>query len=136
MNQTATPKTISSYSSIDGTTSTTIAANIAMAVQSDGTVWRQVSSSSAGSTPASVFTGATSTTAGTSGLVPAPAAGDEAKYLKGDGTWAAATATSQAPNTLYSPTSGVSYIEVEIVGGGTNAAGVGGSGYCRVTEFF
>lgn len=35
----------------------------------------------------SVFTGATSTDAGTSGLVPAPAAGDEDKYLKGDGTW-------------------------------------------------
>jgi len=33
------------------------------------------------------FTGATSSAAGTSGLVPAPAAGDQAKYLKGDGTW-------------------------------------------------
>lgn len=35
----------------------------------------------------SAFTGATSGAAGTSGLVPAPAAGDQAKYLKGDGTW-------------------------------------------------
>lgn len=33
------------------------------------------------------FTGATSSTAGTNGLVPAPAAGDEGKFLKGDGTW-------------------------------------------------
>ena len=33
------------------------------------------------------MTGATSSTAGTSGLVPAPSAGDEGKYLKGDGTW-------------------------------------------------
>lgn len=34
------------------------------------------------------MTGATSSTAGTHGLVPAPAAGDQTKYLKGDGTWA------------------------------------------------
>lgn len=35
----------------------------------------------------SAFTGANGTTAGTSGLVPAPAATDDTKYLKGDGTW-------------------------------------------------
>lgn len=34
------------------------------------------------------MTGATSSVAGTSGLVPAPAIGDNDKYLKGDGTWA------------------------------------------------
>lgn len=34
------------------------------------------------------FTGATSSTAGAHGLVPAPAAGDEGKFLQGDGTWA------------------------------------------------
>lgn len=33
------------------------------------------------------FTGATSSTAGTHGYVPAPAAGDEGKVLMGDGTW-------------------------------------------------
>ena len=33
------------------------------------------------------FTGATSSTAGANGLVPAPSAGDEDKVLKGDGTW-------------------------------------------------
>ena len=33
------------------------------------------------------FVGATSSTAGEHGLVPAPQAGDEDKYLKGDGTW-------------------------------------------------
>ena len=33
------------------------------------------------------MTGSTSLLAGTSGLVPAPAAGDEDKVLKGDGTW-------------------------------------------------
>lgn len=35
----------------------------------------------------SAFTGATSGDAGTAGLVPAPAAGDESKCLAGDGTW-------------------------------------------------
>lgn len=35
----------------------------------------------------SAMTGASSGTAGTSGLVPAPAAGDEAKVLSGAGTW-------------------------------------------------
>lgn len=33
------------------------------------------------------FTGATGSTAGTHGYVPAPAAGDQNKVLKGDGTW-------------------------------------------------
>lgn len=39
----------------------------------------------------STMTGATSSAVGTSGLVPAPAAGDDAKFLKGDGTWGAVT---------------------------------------------
>lgn len=34
-----------------------------------------------------VFTGTDGTTAGTSGLVPAPTTADGGKYLKGDGTW-------------------------------------------------
>lgn len=34
------------------------------------------------------FSGATSTAAGTAGFVPAPAKGQQGKYLKGDGTWA------------------------------------------------
>lgn len=33
------------------------------------------------------FTGATSATSGTHGYVPAPASGDQGKFLKGDGTW-------------------------------------------------
>ena len=33
------------------------------------------------------MTGATANTAGTSGSVPAPSAGDHEKFLKGDGTW-------------------------------------------------
>lgn len=35
----------------------------------------------------SAFTGASSGSAGTAGLVPAPTAGDQSKYLKADGTW-------------------------------------------------
>lgn len=38
------------------------------------------------------FTGATSSTAGAAGLVPAPSAGDEGKALHGDGTWKDTTA--------------------------------------------
>ncbi len=47
--------------------------------------------SSGGNSPAisiNDFTGANGTTAGTKGAVPAPAATDNVKYLKGDGTWA------------------------------------------------
>ena len=36
-----------------------------------------------------VFAGATTTSAGTAGLVKAPAAGDQAKFLMGNGTWSA-----------------------------------------------
>lgn len=39
------------------------------------------------------MTGASSTAAGTRGLVPAPQAGDTDKYLKGDGSWGAPTAS-------------------------------------------
>ena len=42
---------------------------------------------SATDTTYSDFTGADAGTAGTNGLVPAPAAGDNTKFLSGDGTW-------------------------------------------------
>lgn len=42
------------------------------------------------------MTGATAETAGTSGLVPVPAAGDQLKYLRGDGTWATVVAELSA----------------------------------------
>lgn len=44
----------------------------------------------------SAMKGATSSTAGTSGLVPAPVAGKQASFLRGDGTWVVPT------NTTYS----------------------------------
>lgn len=44
-----------------------------------------------------VMKGATSAAVGEKGLVPAPAAGAQGKYLRGDGTW------QTPPNTTYSP---------------------------------
>ena len=46
------------------------------------------------------FTGATSSAAGTSGSVPAPAAGDQGKFLKGDGSWDTPTDTKYDGSTL------------------------------------
>ena len=47
----------------------------------------------------SVMTGASSGTAGASGLVPAPAAGDDTKFLQGDGTWGTPTGTTYTAGT-------------------------------------
>lgn len=51
-----------------------------------------------------VMTGATSSVAGTSGLVPASAAGDQNKFLRADGTWVVPT------NTTYSGDRGISLV--------------------------
>lgn len=53
---------------------------------------------SATDTTYSAFTGASSSVAGAAGLVPAPAAGDQDKVLKGDGTWGTAQAGN---NTVF-----------------------------------
>ena len=42
------------------------------------------------------MTGATGQDAGTGGTVPAPAAGDNAKFLRGDGAWATPSASGAA----------------------------------------
>jgi hypothetical protein len=47
----------------------------------------------------SAMTGATSSAAGTSGLVPAPAAGKNTSFLRGDGTWVVPTNTTYADMT-------------------------------------
>ena len=47
----------------------------------------------------SAMTGATSSAAGTSGLVPAPASGTQGKFLRGDGTWQTPTNTTYSPAT-------------------------------------
>ena len=57
-------------------------------VDEDGTL--HTSESAAGDT----MTGATSTAAGKAGLVPAPAAGEQEKYLRGDGAWQTPTNTN------------------------------------------
>lgn len=49
-----------------------------------------------------VFDGATSITSGTSGLVPAPAVGDQQHFLRGDGTWARADVGSVVLDTVAS----------------------------------
>lgn len=46
--------------------------------------------------------GATADTAGSSGLVPAPAAGEQTVYLRGDGTWSAPTITKLGSATVGS----------------------------------
>ena len=50
------------------------------------------------------FTGATSAAAGATGFVPAPAAGDEDKYLAGNGSWVAFTTATTAADGLMSAT--------------------------------
>ncbi|MDE6728862.1 MAG: hypothetical protein K2J80_13145, partial [Oscillospiraceae bacterium] len=52
----------------------------------------------------SAMTGATASAAGKSGLVPTPAAGAQAKYLRGDGTWQ----TPPDTNTTYESMTGAS----------------------------
>lgn len=49
-------------------------------------------------TLANVMSGATASTAGTAGVVPAPGSGDQAKYLRGDGQWAEVS-TADTKNT-------------------------------------
>lgn len=45
------------------------------------------------------FTGATASTDGTAGLVPAPVAGDDTKFLSGDGTWGTPAGTTYTAGT-------------------------------------
>ena len=83
------------YSDLSGTTTYVdwtelqkkLTAGTNITISSGGTI-------SATDTTYSAFTGATSGAAGTSGLVPAPAAGDEGKVLQGDGTWATIASTA------------------------------------------
>lgn len=101
---------------------------------------------------ASDMTGATSQSAGTHGLVPAPSAGDNTKFLRGDGTWQTAggggggsysrTALYTTPIT-YAQTITLSdditnYDDIEFImyqnpNGGPNA--LGGTIRCNTTIF-
>lgn len=51
------------------------------------------------------MTGATASAAGTHGLVPAPAAGKQTSFLRGDGTWATPTNTTYVFDGTYNATS-------------------------------
>lgn len=59
-----------------------------------------------------VFTGATSVRAGTEGLVPAPAAGDEVKFLCGDGTWSTVESGATVLDTIPATVNGGMWYEV------------------------
>ena len=62
------------------------------------------------------FTGADSIVGGASGLVPAPSAGDESKYLKGDGTWS--SISSITIDQTYNSSSANAQSGVAIAGAG------------------
>lgn len=53
----------------------------------DASKWTRTTASEVGSISVADMTGATASVAGTHGLVPAPSAGDNTKFLRGDGTW-------------------------------------------------
>ena len=57
------------------------------------------SAGSATTSTVPAMTAATADTAGTAGLVPAPAAGQQTRFLRGDGTWAAPTNTKNTTGT-------------------------------------
>lgn len=58
------------------------------------------------------MTGATESATGTAGLVPAPAAGDQGKFLKGDGTWTTIEIAEQKVHVL-SKTTGLTSTEFD-----------------------
>lgn len=51
------------------------------------------------------MTGASNTSNGTKGLVPAPASGDQDKYLKADGTWGAINVSNDGVRSIASGSS-------------------------------
>ena len=57
----------------------------------DGSSAKTITASDLGYTTYSDMKGATSSEAGTHGLVPAPASGKQTSFLRGDGTWAVPT---------------------------------------------
>lgn len=91
------------------------------------------------------FTGATSSVAGSAGLVPAPTTTDVDKYLKGDGTWAAVSGLQNAATqssslsiteaitgvgsvnfgTMYNSSSSKKYDSTVSMGVGTYTGGIG-----------
>lgn len=62
-------------------------------VSFNGTTNININTTAVDGTKVSTFTAATASTAGTVGAVPAPSAGAQAKFLRGDGTWQVPTNT-------------------------------------------
>ena len=61
-----------------------------------------------------VMGGASAGAAGTAGAVPAPSAGDQGKYLRGDGTWQTVSAGSSAASGItFTPAGTVSAVNVQ-----------------------
>ena len=92
----ATVATSGLYSDLTGTPNIPIVNNATLTVTQNGaTIGTFTANASSNATIAltdttySAFSGATSSAAGSAGLVPAPAAGDNTKFLAGDGTWQA-----------------------------------------------
>lgn len=69
----------------------------------------------------STFKAATSSAAGGTGLVPAPAAGKQTSFLRGDGTWVVPTNT----NTTYTFASGTGAFTVTPSGGSAQTVSIG-----------
>jgi len=78
--------------------------------------------------PIDVFTGATSSSAGVAGIVPAPAAGDQNKFLKGDGTWAPISAAVDEKVKVTASTAKAYLIGTTTSPDGTAVEGVGNTG--------
>lgn len=70
------------------------------------------------------MTGATASKAGTAGTVPAPAAGDNAKFLAGDGTWATPKDTVYTHPTYTPRTAGLYKVTVDDKGHVSDATAV------------
>ena len=74
-----------------------------LAYDANSNTWKNVSVTSIVNT----MVGATAANAGERGLVPVPAAGDQNKFLRGDGTWALVTAGINSFNqNIFAETSG------------------------------
>lgn len=90
----ATVATTGAYSDLTGTPTIPTVNNATLTVTQNGTSKGTFTANASSNktialtdTTYNNFTGADASTAGAAGLVPAPAAGDNTKYLSGDGTW-------------------------------------------------
>ena len=75
--------------------------------------------------------GATTSTAGVHGLVPAPQAGDNEKYLTGAGTWEAPQVTGGIDYSLSEQNTGLKWIDGKYIYQKTITFTVAGGGYIR-----